>query len=192
MQIILINGAPRSGKDTLGTAIVNHCADRGLNACVTKFAWEVKIKVHGIFDAVDELGKPLPADWFENVKDSEGPSGTRMTWRQAYIWYSEEVMKPKFGSTFFGRKMADRLKATMALGKYDVVAITDCGFFDEVDQVVRQLWEPSMRLVRVTRPGCTYMGDSRGPVTHDRVPLHIVVNDGTADDLATVTAELVS
>jgi hypothetical protein len=88
-KIVLLNGPPGSGKDTLG----NHAADYIPYANTYKFAEAVKLGTHALY------GMPgLPRDWFETTKEIPQACFDGLTPRQAYIHYSEKVVKPIFGS----------------------------------------------------------------------------------------------
>lgn len=171
-NVILINGPPRSGKDTLGVALQNELVDRRTTARVFRFATEVKNRTHGLF------GMPgAVADAFEDGKDEPREEFNGMTPRQAYIWVSEEVIKPKFGKDIFGRWLADEIARYDAL---DVAIVTDSGFLLEAGAVEQRF--PDIGVIQISGRG-TFEGDSRGSVEVPGRPMAIINNVDDADRL---------
>jgi hypothetical protein len=150
--IILVNGPPGSGKDTLG----KHLVERYPQFEIAKFAWEIKERTHSLY------GRPeLPHDHFEEVKDI--PSGFFMglTPRQAYIHVSEMYFKPVHGQEVFGNLLVKHLTTRVMASGY---VITDSGFESEAVPVLRHYGSENCILVRINGRG-TFSNDSRSYIT---------------------------
>ena len=70
------------------------------------------------------------------------------------IWISEDVIKPRFGNGYFGKRFAEDAEVN------DIPVIcTDGGFPDEIIELIRGGHE--VKLCRLHREGYTFEGDSR-------------------------------
>lgn len=196
-KVILVNGPPHSGKDTVGE-IIREARTAALAGPthVCKFATVVKRGTHdrlGLF-TVDKLGRrrPVAADAFEAVKDQLGVEGfpEGKTPRQCYIEFSEEYAKPKYGQDVFGRILLDQL--VKLVGTNEQVVVTDSGFEAEAGPIVDHYGAENVLVVRLHRPGCKFAGDSRTYVdlSHLGDVRHIEVeNSGSLEDLAHCLAD---
>ena len=182
MFVILFNGPPRAGKDTAVAAY--EARGRRFNIEKRKFAESVKTGTHAIFGLFNERGQPYPAATFESVKNEPRDEFWGMSPRQAYIWYSEEVMKPKFGSGIFGRIEAKNLVP----GRIHL--FSDSGFATEAEEVAKVAGRKNMFLVRLYREGCTFDKDSRSYISVPGVDSVDLTNDGT-DEFHDVVAGVV-
>ena len=173
-MIILVNGPPGSGKDTIG-----HILSFYFHAQVTKFAKYLKDKAHALY------GFPgVKHDAFEDVKDEPQACLYGKTWREIYIALSEEFYKPLYGKDFFGRILADEI----AEDGGELYVVTDSGFMEEAGALIEALEEDhDFHLIRVIRPGCDFEKDSRGPVYLPFVPTSEIHNRGSMDDLVRLT-----
>lgn len=161
MKIVLINAAPRAGKDTLAKEIQFICAG---GAEIHKFADELKGMTHRLYATLDasNAGDYLlrePSDYFEECKDRPRLEFLGITPRQAYIGVSELLMKPLFGKDIFGRILADKVAAFE--GSVDVVLVSDSGFAEEARVLVDRFGAQNVYLVRLLRPGTSFANDSR-------------------------------
>jgi hypothetical protein len=188
-KVILFNGPPGSGKDTACRVLANL---QHWPIVVEKFAKSVKEGCHGLFGLVDENGAVVPHDAYELVKNKPMKKFMGMSPREAYIWYSEEVMKPKFGKDVFGRLTVARMNAVVArdtepkLGEFTVRVwgISDSGFVEEAACVVENFGASNVALVRLYREGCDFTNDSRSYLRGLGVPEYDVWNTGTGQDLS--------
>lgn len=163
IKIVLLNGPPGSGKDEIAKQMMRSRRNSGL---IHKFAHTVKVGCHGLFNLLDEKGRVLPHDYFEEMKEIPSDRFMGMTPREAYIWYSEDVMKPKFGKSIFGNLTAERIRKDVTMHGWNrhtrgVVFISDSGFYHEALAMQFAFGDASVCLVNVKAPGCTYKGDSR-------------------------------
>lgn len=165
--VILLNGPPGSGKDTAA----NFLKSRLLHPRLRKFATHVKEGTHAILGLVDHHHRPLPHDHFESSKNLSLPEFYGMTPRQAYIWFSEEVMKPKFGKAVFGAIEARKIVAEESPQDYyhALYIFSDSGFADEAREIVKLVGAENVFLFNIHRAGCTFAGDSRSYITHEDI-----------------------
>jgi hypothetical protein len=166
MNIILLNGPPRSGKDTVADIL-----SRTFSYEKKSFALPLKRAIASFFN------KDLA--WLEDNKDN--PISNPTTYRDLLIGLSEDVIKPKLGLTFFGKLLADEVSNSAA---HDFV-ITDCGFTEEVHEFISRLYNQyQIHLWRITRPGCSFTNDSREFIQPlPAHPFQIIHNDGSLTDL---------
>lgn len=179
-KIILFNGPPRSGKDTatkLMLEIIYGSERDGVNrrsAYHYRFAEPLKDAVHALFGMSGIL-----TEHFDAVKGTPCNQMMSMTPRQAYIWLSEEVAKPKFGDDFFAKVAINHLKQF----EDAAVVISDFGFQVEVDTLVKHFGEENIMVVYLMRDGANYNDDSRRYIEHNPNYCRAIYNNGTVEDL---------
>lgn len=153
-QVILLNGPPRCGKDTVGEMIARKIP----GTRVYKFAEALKCATHDLYGSLHHLGRQdkREAARYESVKDQPQDDFFGLTPRQAYIAVSETLLKPLHGTDFFGRVLVEKI----LLERPRLAVVADSGFREEAVPV---LWETGFicRILRLHRPNCTFDGDSR-------------------------------
>ncbi len=155
MKVLLVNGPPRCGKDTLGRAICQEID----GAVVLKMAEQVKLATHVAYGLVDHLGRPYPADSFEHCKDQPAREFLGLTPRQAYIKHSEIYMKLLHGPEIFGQLWVRRAK--LLPRSVRLIVVTDSGFYEENLPVMDEFGACNVSLIRIRREGTTFDHDSR-------------------------------
>jgi hypothetical protein len=153
MKIVFLNGPPGCGKDTVVQHLVQY-----LQFTHLKFAAPIKRMVCGLLNE--------DTKWLEQEKDvphrtlrrSDGAAIASIdTPRQLLIALSEDLLKQRYGSDFFGLVMNNEIsKAAQKL-----IIISDSGFLDEAYPVVRKWGIGNCMHVRMYRPGCNFTKDSR-------------------------------
>lgn len=167
-KFILLNGPPRSGKDTAAKALLS-IRDKFIHE---KFSAPLKEAFAGMMNvSIDDF----MVEYYEECKDEIIPF-LGVSFRQWQIDFSEKFMKPLYGIDVFGRLLINRIDSYSP----NTYVISDCGFQIEVDHVIKNFPEKDVLLVRLHRQGCTYDGDSRGYVKGPNV-IDIYNND--AQDL---------
>lgn len=171
--IILLNGPPKCGKDTIGNLLNLMLPSVEL----IKFAEPLRVFIKttlGITDA--EL---------EARKDEHVPLFDR-TIRQAMISYSEDFCKEQFGNRYFGKLAVQRIQRSTA----DVVVVTDSGFVAEALEVCDAFGPSNVTLVHLHRSGTSFEGDSRSHIVIPYVTHRVVTNDGPPAEAARQVMQL--
>lgn len=169
-KVILFNGPPYSGKDTLGDAVIS--AARGA-AVKLKFAEPLKRGVHASF------GLDCDVNYFEFRKDIPAAEFMGVTPRQAYIAHSESYLKLLYGKDIFGKIAANRVLYIQE----PIIVVTDSGFYDEAMSVINVVGAQNVLLIHVMREGKTFDGDSRSYIDLPGVmTLQIKNQEGKVED----------
>ena len=189
-KVILFNGPPSSGKDTACKIAGRWLGMNRYRYLHYRFAQPLKDGVHAIFGMPD-----IATEHFAQTKEIPNPFMMGMTPRQAYIWMSEEVMKPKFGQSFFADIAANHIENFFKTQNADCVIVSDCGFQIEVDRLCERLGAHNVIVVQLHRNNCDYAKDSRGYVNSQgttymvangdmetfRIEIERLVNDSVCD-----------
>lgn len=146
-MIILFNGPPGAGKDISA----DFFKEQGFKHLSFKYQlYKETIKYFG----VDEKWF---MDGYNNRETKEMPSVYlgHMSRREAMIYVSENIIKPKKGLDYFGQLVANEIDPTKNY------CISDGGFIDELVPVINKIGTENFILVQLTRKGCDYSSDSR-------------------------------
>ena len=146
-MVILFNGPPGSGKDIAA----DFFKTKGFKHLSFKYQlFKETIKYFKVDDR-------WFMDGYNDRKQKETPSALlgHMSRREAMIYVSEKIIKPKHGLDYFGNQVANEL----AVGT-DYV-ISDGGFIDELVPVINRIGSDNFVLVQLTRDRCDYSSDSR-------------------------------
>ena len=158
-MLILLNGPPRSGKDTAGQWL-------------SKWLGLPLVKLTAPLDrAIAAFFQISPQRWAylrEEGKDQPAPELFGYTPRQVLISLGEHWAKPLLGQDVFGQLAP----------KYGI--ITDVGFRPEAEALVQP---DHTFLVRIHRPGCTFANDSRSYIDLSdlNVPTYDLNNSSTLE-----------
>ena len=146
-MIILFNGPPGSGKDISA----DYFKEQGFKHLSFKYRlYEETVKYFNI-----------QKTWFmeryndRSVKEVPHIDLGHMSCREAMIYVSEKVIKPKFGLDYFGKQVASEISVDQNY------CISDGGFIDELIPVVDRVGSKNFRLVQLTRDGHDFSIDSR-------------------------------
>lgn len=156
-KAIILNGAPCSGKDTIGAIISSNYDNVALRSFKDPM-FEIARAILGdaqfeyfMFLYEDRQYKEEPA----SILNGKSP-------RQFMIWISEEVIKPQFGNRFFGMRAEGKVKESDRLSLF-----TDGGFKDEILQLIEGGIE--VKMCRIHRDGCNFNNDSRSYIYLDEM-----------------------
>lgn len=177
MRVILLNGPPGCGKDTVGRILRDDYFGIGV-ACLMKFADPVKTGTHALYQVPPEF---MHVDAYEHCKEISHLHFFGKTPREAYIEFSEKLVKPVKGKDFFGRVAARRVKEKTA---YEYCIFTDSGFAEEALPVIDLVGPENVLLINLIRAGCNFSSDSRSYLELPLVARHIIVNDKDIEVLA--------
>lgn len=173
-NVLLLNGPPRSGKDTIGFAL--------------KQLYPEQITLHKFADPIYDMVCGLTGisrDRIEAFKDDELPILNHMTPRQWMIKYSEQFIKPELGRDIWGHSLAQRMLNDPADNGVHIV--TDLGFTEEVGPIVDAFGWSRIQLVHLHRNGCTFDNDSRYAVFVPQLSTYEMHNDA---DIAHIVSQV--
>lgn len=170
INIILLNGPPGCGKDMVSGIL----KDWYPNMRQEKFANPIRAAIRAFHGWTD--------DQLEHYKRMDG------TTREEMMWFSEKVVKPIHGLGYFSIACAERIERET--DRTSFWCISDCGFQYELDEFCAQIRkmdpEVKLTLIRISRPFCVYLGDTREPVYLDPAfgRSFELTNDGSIAGLA--------
>jgi len=193
-RVLILNGPPRSGKDTLSSLLFRS----GMFQNLTRGSF--KRPLQDIAAAV--LGMSLEKFMldYEKIKDLPCENGFPMTVRELMIKISEDWIKPIAGKRYFGDLELKRVSAAEEFksnyfgtdhNPYAVkvagttVVYTDGGFGEEVLPFIESLGPENVHIVRIHRKGHTFDMDSRTYLYPEAIPtlkgckFYDIHNDGT-------------
>jgi len=107
------------------------------------------------------------------------PKECLLSIRQAMIYVSEVICKPRFGQDCFGKARANSITDDL-----NVVVAGSCGFVEEIPPLLDVVGKDNILLVRLHREGYGFEGDSRGYIEDKEVPFKTidVYNNGTEEE----------
>lgn len=179
-QVLFLNAPANSGKDTIADALVEQHGFTKLSFKDTLF--DFMFKIFNIKDSAAFMDMYYTRVTKEQPCELLRLGGAVLSPRQALIHVSENVVKPLLGDDYFGQAVLAKIKPS---GKY---VFSDCGFLEEIMPIIQKVMPFNVYLVRLTREGCTFNGDSRNyiyPKLHGIkcVKELDVANAGTVDDV---------
>ncbi len=158
MHVLLLNGPPQCGKDT----VANYLVGAYPNVYHTKIARPLQRAVAGLFNK----------SWheLEHMKDETIVYGTDIvsdyTYRDVMIALSEHVLKP-LGTMFLMNQLKKRLDEKGLFQSEAVVVVSDLGFQSEFETFVDWVGEDNVTIVTIHRPDCNFDRDSRSHIRHE-------------------------
>lgn len=172
-MIIILNGPPGSGKDTIANYFVDHHEDYITDS----------FKSALYFETVAYFGLNLEqfTERHSNRKLKEIPyhfyKGVLLSTREMLIHVSEKIIKPFFGQDHFGR-----MKGSEWLSSSKDIIISDGGFVDETNAVCDKVGFENVLIVRLVREGYDFSGDSRDYIKSNEskckvVDIHLLEGD---------------
>lgn len=170
MKIVFFNAPPRAGKDTATAIMVKRT-----HGLPVSFAAPLKRQTAALLSvSFDEL---------EAIKDIPHAALKGGTPRQYMINLSEKMIKPCYGTDFFGHVAVDYISNNIPL--VPIVYFSDSGFHDEAVPVVNKFGIENCVKFNLFRKGCDYSKDSRSYWEMPGLPTINTNNDRTIEHLAT-------
>lgn len=149
-KIIVLNAPPGAGKDTIGKMVSYYAPEQPRMLAFKQPMFDIAKAILGA-----HRFKMFMAAYNDRSRKEQAHSFLMgMTCREFMIWISEDVIKPRFGSGYFGKMFAEMAEASEI-----PVICTDGGFPDEIIELVRRGHE--VKVCRLHRSGYTFEGDSR-------------------------------
>ena len=147
-MIFVTNGPPGSGKDAASEYLVEIY---GFKHMTFKYELFKQTFVHyGVSEEWfmegynDRTKKELPEELLGGKSK-----------RQALIHVAEDIIKPTYGSDYFGQQAASNIKLP---GQY---CFSDSGFSTELQPLINKFGTEKVCLIQILRDGCDYSKDSR-------------------------------
>lgn len=172
--VILFNGPPRSGKD-IGAQYLE--ANYG--------AVHFQLKYQLYIDTARIFSLPLETILFycqdDELKDKPSSLFGWRSPRQALIYVSEDIVRPKMGSDHYGKVLGEKIRNSGSA----LNCMSDGGFIDEVLAVMQRasISQERLMVIHLHRNGCSFENtdptkkDSRSYIVTDNV--QIVENNGS-------------
>lgn len=200
MKVVFLNGPARSGKDTAGR-IIKAELESSMRLEIVKFAAELKKRVHAAYNC-RAFGEILPHDAYEETKDQISADFLGITPQAAYIGFSERYMKPIHGQDIFGRLLLDHMERTLKIKHILRIGdtrdiggflITDSGFREEAEPIVKHFGAENCLLVKLSRDGFDFRKDSRGYIDLSDlgVTTFLVNNTGVINELTAALGPII-
>ncbi len=162
LNIIWLNGPPKSGKDTCA----NYIRDKlGANYCLhIKLADPIDKALRGLFSHIDE------ETWIElreSKKDVRVDILMHKSLRDSFISFSEDWAKKFYSPEVFGLLAGERIQLAIRQNKnIHTVVFSDSGFREELLAVKRTINNARHFLIRIHRDGYSYTNDSRSYISN--------------------------
>lgn len=196
--VFVINGAPNSGKDTIAKAM-KETMQCGAVHNFKDALYDLTAKMFG--RDYDEFVASATGRVSKEAKDKRLTKCEGMPWylslyfifmaligmpqispRDALIYVSEKIIKPKYGKTFFGKQLAQKILKS----DEEFFYIPDSGFIEELGVLVSAGLD--IVFVRVHRDGCDFSNDSRTLLTDEMLEQFNIKgididNNGSLEDL---------
>lgn len=194
-KIILFNGPPGSGKDTIASMVQTQLK----GAEIVKFAAPLKtVALHLYCGGDSRLFHEFDLDQEKKISPSNVFLGK--TCRQVQIDISEQYMKPMHGQDVFGKFLAATLERKVEAGDgNEIFLVSDSGFKPEAEVLIEQFGSQNVMLVRIHRDGFIFdkdpespKYDSRNYIDLDEQEVHSLDVDNINNDINTTMEVLMS
>lgn len=186
MKVLLVNGPPRSGKDTIATLLKN---SNPSFVHLEKFARPMK----QIIPIMYSIPLKIWQEHLDTPENKDIPCSELMgkTPRQVQIHLSEAYFKGLHNTSVFGELLIKRL-LMLHMSFLECAVVSDCGFKAEALRIVEQFGADNVQLWRVIRDGCTFKTDSRSYISLEDhgVREYDITNNGCVDDLRDLVVPL--
>jgi len=153
VKVTILNGPPRSGKNTLADGVQDS------NLRQLSFAAPIKNALKAFFNLTPEEFRK-----FDNeLKDIVQERLFGMSWRQWCMKFSEEFIKPNLGKRVFGDLLTHNIEQLSKDEEFPVTEfiISDSGFDEEVKPLIEKFGKDSITIIKLKRDGCSFAGDTR-------------------------------
>lgn len=181
-RAILLNGPPRSGKDTAAGYIAREWA-----ATPFKVSQPLKDAIAALFGWTT-----TQAEEAERLKDVCREETLGTTYRNLQIELSERGLKTWTGDeAAFGKLAVRRIDEAVRNDGDDLFVCSDAGFHPEVGEIVHYFHHDRVLMIHLYRDGCTFDNDSRSYVFPQYVETVPLENNGSESDLFCALTNLV-
>lgn len=200
-KVVFFNAPPNAGKDIACEYIVKRFNrfihmefKQGLYDCVSK-EYNIPSEMVKFINSVREY-KEVPTELFNGL-----------SCRGAHKYVSEEVMKPRYGKSYFGDLALNKIKEIddHIIDYYSVMpekerldkfnfCFSDSGFIEELIPIIKYFSPENVILIRVNRKGCDFSNDSRDFLYPEKlysdIATYDVDNFGTKEEYLMTICEI--
>jgi len=148
-KVIILNAAPNSGKDVAADYM-----NKNYGFEHVEFKEKLFELVKVIYSLTDETWNEL---YTRELKEKKNLLLDNLSPRESLIKVSEQVIKPNYGPEYFGKTLSKKISTS----DNNVFVVSDGGFIEEVNPVVRAVGAENLMIIRIHRPECTFATDSR-------------------------------
>lgn len=177
MYLVVFNGPPFSGKDTVAEMLAKYMDSR-ITAPVrqSSLSWPLRVLAYAMTSFKGEYDGPDYAQFKETYFEQFGRNG-----RELMIDVSERFLKQCYGQPIMAQMFLAR-NANFP----GVNLIRDGGFQVEVSTMIAALGPKNVYVVRMHREGCDFSNDSREYINHPNSSCQTDLwNNGSLADLRT-------
>jgi hypothetical protein len=169
-KLILFNGPRHSGKDAASLHVAS-----AWNAYHFKFSAPIKAAIKAAFDLSNE-----EVLYLETIKTTPTPILLGKSYVEVQISFSENWAKLLFGQDVFGQIAECKLTRAMNETDTQLFVCSDSGFAVEAWPIINTIFgKENTLLVRISREGKDFTGDSRSYIDLPGVDTIQIKNNGT-------------
>jgi hypothetical protein len=108
---------------------------------------------------------------------------SELTIREAMIYVSEVIIKPRWGQDWFGQERIRSMKLKQFYVPAGEVLFTDdsCAFVEELEPLIEYLGQENILLLRIHRDGFTFDGDSRNYIPDGVINNTVNINNNSTE-----------
>lgn len=180
--VVVFNGPPYSGKDTLTEYL--HCLTGAGHAAFKTKLLEIALVISGVDSLTWER-------WYLADKEKPRVELWGHSCRSFLILVSETMVKPNLGPAYFGELAALNIRNHMKDVSEFGVCFSDSGFDAELFEVVKEVGAKSVIVVQLHRSGTTFEGDSRAYLERQDFPGVLFIQQQNDSPIEDVTSELI-
>lgn len=168
-KVVILNGPPNSGKDAIAAYF------KQFNGVHHK---EFKKPIFDIALAVAQIGRDEFFKVYNDraLKETPDPRLFNRSPRDHLIHTSETLIKPVYGTEYFGEVFASSLKEGLNIS-------SDGGFIEELQPTIRKVGKENVLIIRLHRDGSNFDNDSRDYLYNTGCYEVDIDNDGSLGDL---------
>lgn len=107
------------------------------------------------YNIIPDTDSPNWSLRYDQTPKDSGGHVVNLSIREAMIYVSEVICKPRFGEEYFGEAR------TKSIRDGELVVDGSCGFVDELKPLIKRVGQENVLLLRIHRDGYTFEGDSR-------------------------------
>lgn len=200
LKIVVFNGPARSGKDCAAEYMCD-ITDNGYHKAFKDELFKICANTLGISveDYQTDYDRQTPDKvWWMKDLVSISTSASMVSPREQNVFsqreflihMSENVIKPSFGKDAFGKAFVN------SLPEEGIVFVSDSGFKEELQPVIDHVGTENVLVLRLTREGYSFDGDSRDYLTpemfDDKVKFYQIDNNGTEQEFLDNVEEYVN